>query len=189
MTEPAVPSRSPVLVSPSHHGHRSVGRWPLRTGLDLGPLPGAVPCARAHVQQVLWEWGHAELGGDAGLVVSELITNAVAATRDLMPHSFASVRLWLASDTELVLVLVGDASTRPPVHVELSPDADSGRGLRLVEAMSNRWGWYPANAAGMAKVVWAEWAVLPVASQGSTSSWHGADGTDRQEVTARPPGQ
>ena len=72
---------------------------------------------------------------------------------------------WLASDTELVLILVGDASTRPPVHVEAGPDADSGRGLRLVEAMSDRCGWYPANAAGMAKVVWAEWAISPAASQ------------------------
>jgi hypothetical protein len=165
MTEPALPAHSMVLVPPSHHGHRSVGRWPLRTGLDLGPLPGAVPCARAHTQQVLWEWGHTELTDDAGLVVSELMTNAVAATRDLVPHSLAPVRLWLASDTELVLILVGDASTRPPMHVELSPDADNGRGLRLVEAMSNRWGWYPANAAGMAKVVWAEWAIPPVTSQ------------------------
>jgi hypothetical protein len=164
MTEPAVPSRSAVLVPPSHHGHRSVGRWPLRTGLDLGPLPGAVPCARAHVQQVLWEWGHAELSGDAGLVVSELVTNGVTAARDLVPVSLAPVRLWLASDTELVLVLVGDASPRPPVQVDAGPDSDSGRGLCLVEAMSGRWGWYPANAAGMAKVVWAEWIVKPAAS-------------------------
>jgi len=113
---------------------------------------------------VLWEWGHAELSDDAGLVVSELMTNAVAATRDLVPVSLAPVRLWLASDTELVLILVGDASTRPPLHVEAGPDSDSGRGLRLVEAMSGRWGWYPVNAAGMAKVVWAEWTVKPAAS-------------------------
>jgi anti-sigma regulatory factor (Ser/Thr protein kinase) len=166
MTEPALPSHSPALVPPSHHGHRSVGRWPLRTGLDLGPLPGAVPCARAHVQQVLWEWGHAELSADAGLAVSELVTNAVAATHDLVPVSLAPVRLWLASDTELVLILIGDASARPPLHVEVGPDSDSGRGLRLVEAVSGRWGWYPANAAGMAKVVWAEWTVKPAASQG-----------------------
>ena len=83
-------------------------RWPLRTGLDLGPLPGAVPCARAHVRQVLWEWGHAELGDDAGLVVSELVTNAVTASRDLLPHGLVPpVRLWLASDTELVLASSG----------------------------------------------------------------------------------
>lgn len=157
MTDPALPVRSLVPVPPSHHGHRSACRWPLRTGLDLGPLPGAVPCARAHTQQVLWEWGHAKMGDDAGLVVSELITNAIAASRYLGPHS-PPVRLWLASDTELVLVLVGDASPRPPLHTDAGPDADSGRGLYLVGALSSRWGWYPANAAGTAKVVWAEWA-------------------------------
>ncbi len=110
---------------------------------------------------MLWEWGfrRAELGDDAGLVVSELITNAITAYDDLPPHApLPPVRLWLASDTELVLVMVGDASSRPPLHVDPGPGADSGRGLRLVEAVSSRWGWYPANAAGTVKVVWAEWA-------------------------------
>src|SRR5579859_5585947 len=87
-----------VPVQPSHHGHRAAGRWPLRAGLDLGPLPGAVPCARAHTQMVLWEWGHADLRYDAGLVVTELVTNAVAASRDLWPRLLAPVRLWLATD-------------------------------------------------------------------------------------------
>jgi hypothetical protein len=139
MTEPALPVGSLVGVPPFHHGHRSVGRWPLRSGLELGPLPGAVPCARAHVQQVLWEWGHAGLGDDAGLVVSELVTNAVTVSRDLLARSVCPVRLWLASDTELVLVLVGDASPRLPLRVDAGPDnSDCGRGLRLVEALSSR---------------------------------------------------
>lgn len=159
MTEPAVPVGAPVRVPPSHHGHRAVSRWPLRSGLELGPLPGAVPCARAHVRQVLWEWHQAELGDDAGLVVSELVTNAVTASRELLPRSVSPVRLWLASDTELVLVLVGDANPRPPLRVDAGPDSDCGRGLRLVEALSSRWGWYPAQAAGTVKVVWAEWAI------------------------------
>ncbi len=159
MTNPAQRVGSLVPVPPTHHGHRSACRWPLRTGLDLGPLPGAVPCGRAHAQQVLWEWGHPELSDDAGLVVSELITNAIRATRDLVPHSGAPVRLWLASDTELILVLVGDANPRPPLRTDAGPDADSGRGLHLVEALSNGWGWYPANAAGTVKVVWAEWGI------------------------------
>jgi hypothetical protein len=32
-------------------------RWPLRTFLELGALPGAVPCARLHARNVLGEWG------------------------------------------------------------------------------------------------------------------------------------
>jgi hypothetical protein len=79
MAEPTQLVVSLVPVRPSHHGHVSVGRWPLRTGLELGPLPGAVPCARAHTQQVLWEWRHVELSDEVGLVVSELVTNAITA--------------------------------------------------------------------------------------------------------------
>jgi hypothetical protein len=123
---------------------------------------------------VLWEWGRAELGDDAGLVVTELVSNAIKASHDLPPGPLVPpVRLWLAAEpaTGLVLVLVGDASPHPPMHLDLGPDAASGRGLRLVEAMSGRWGWYPANAAGTVKVVWAEWAT-PATSQPSNGS-HG----------------
>jgi hypothetical protein len=50
------------------------GDWPLRSHLELGALPSAVPCARLHVRHMLWEWGLAGLAGDA------LVSNAVAAT-------------------------------------------------------------------------------------------------------------
>jgi hypothetical protein len=49
-------------------------------------------------------------GDDAGLVVSELVTNAITASRELLPALVAPVRFWLACETELVLLLVGDAS-------------------------------------------------------------------------------
>jgi hypothetical protein len=155
-TDPAQPPSVQVPFPPSHHGHHAARRWPLRTGLELGPLPGAVPSARAHAQQVLWEWGQAPLAEDAGVVVTELMTNAVIASRRL--PSSPPVRLWLASDTRLVLALVADASQRPPVRLDPGPDSDGGRGLRLVvSALASRWGWYPAAGAGTAKVVWAEW--------------------------------
>ena len=31
--------------------------WPLRSSLELGALPAAVPCARLHARQLAWEWG------------------------------------------------------------------------------------------------------------------------------------
>jgi anti-sigma regulatory factor (Ser/Thr protein kinase) len=74
----------------------------------------------------LWEWHQAELGDDAGLVVSELVTNAVTASRELLPRSVSPVRLWLASDTELVLVLVGDANPRPPLRVDAGLEQQVG---------------------------------------------------------------
>ena len=50
-------SAAPVPVPPSHHqGLSMADEWPLRSYLELGPLPGAVPCARLHARHLLWEW-------------------------------------------------------------------------------------------------------------------------------------
>ncbi len=53
---------------------------PLRSYLELGALPTAVPCARLHARHVLREWGLNGLAPDSELLVSELVTNAVKAT-------------------------------------------------------------------------------------------------------------
>jgi anti-sigma regulatory factor (Ser/Thr protein kinase) len=157
-----------VPVPPSHHGH-SLERWPLRNAITLGALEGAVPSARAHVSQLLWEWDRAELGQDAGVVVSELVTNAVLASADLRP-AVAPVRVWLGSDTRCVLVAVADESPQAPVRLNLGPDAEGGRGLALVEAFSSRWGWHPTTMAELAKVVWAEWRPPPRTGEWPTTA-------------------
>src|SRR6266851_4336851 len=48
-------ARDPVLSARVAQG--TSGSWQLRTLLGLAALPSAVPCARLHVRQVLWEWG------------------------------------------------------------------------------------------------------------------------------------
>jgi hypothetical protein len=123
--------------------------WPLRSFLELGPFPGAVPCARLHARQVLWEWGVAVSGESTELVVSELVTNAVQASRAIQ----AAVRMWLVCDREQVVVFVWDASPQPPARAEPGEDAENGRGLLLVEAVSERWGHFGYDGGG--KVVWA----------------------------------
>jgi hypothetical protein len=52
----------------------------LRSYLELGALPTAVPRARLHARHVLWEWGLNGVAPDSELLVSELVTNAVKAT-------------------------------------------------------------------------------------------------------------
>jgi anti-sigma regulatory factor (Ser/Thr protein kinase) len=146
-------SRAPIASS--HHGH-DLERWPLRDALILGALPDAVPSARAHLRQLLRQWGHAELDGDAGVVISELVTNAVAASAELRP-AVAPVLMWLGSDRRHVLAAVADTNLQPPMRLSLGPDAERGRGLALVEALSSRWGWHPASTGGLRKFVWAEW--------------------------------
>jgi hypothetical protein len=64
------------------------------------------------------------------------------------------VRLWLLSDTRTVMVLAWDASPQPPALTDAGDDAESGRGLFLVAAFSERWGTYSTPQTG-GKVVWA----------------------------------
>jgi anti-sigma regulatory factor (Ser/Thr protein kinase) len=137
-------SREPAALASS---------WPSQDFLELGALPGAVPCARLHTRHVLREWNMARLADPAELLVSELLTNAIRASRIVGPP--APVRLWLGADKASVLIMVWDASPhRPAPCAQPQDDAEGGRGLLLVEAISARWGWYsPAGTPG--KVTWA----------------------------------
>jgi anti-sigma regulatory factor (Ser/Thr protein kinase) len=133
---------------------RPVGEWPLQSFLELGALDGAVPSARLHTRHLLREWELAALADDAELVVSELVTNGVQASR-AMAH--AAIRLWLASDQTQVVICVWDACPEPPVRMDAPEEAENGRGLLLVEAVSAQWGWFPAEPTGDApgKIVWS----------------------------------
>jgi anti-sigma regulatory factor (Ser/Thr protein kinase) len=149
---PGTSGRPPPLPPPPRHGTVVAGRWPYRDAIELGPLPGAVPCARLHVRHVLWEWGLTALSENAELLVSELMTNAVAATRAM--DQPLPVRLWLLADPPRILVLAWDASLQPPVPEAASQDAENGRGLMLIQAVSQHWDWYyPPETGG--KIVWA----------------------------------
>jgi anti-sigma regulatory factor (Ser/Thr protein kinase) len=138
-------------------------QWPLRSYLELAPLASAVPCARLHARQVLWEWGLPDFDGTAELIVSELTTNAVAASAALAGSRYAGrwtpgtppVRIWLCSDRQRVVAAVWDASDRRPAPaVPDDPEAESGRGLLLVKMLSAAWGVLtPERSSG--KVVWA----------------------------------
>jgi anti-sigma regulatory factor (Ser/Thr protein kinase) len=128
------------------------GQWPLQDFLEFGALPGAVPCARLHARQLIWEWGLTALTDSVEILVSELVTNAVHAARSLELPS--PVRLWLLSDKAQVLILVWDASPQSPARVDADDEAESGRGLLLVETISDQWGSFPARETG-GKAVWA----------------------------------
>jgi hypothetical protein len=146
---------SQAAIPPSHHG-RDVEHWPLRDTLILAAIESAVPSARAHLRQLLSGWDQAEVGPDAGVVVTELVTNSVVASAGLRLAA-APVLVWLGSNSRCLLLAVADASPRPPVRLNLGPDAEGGRGLALMEALSSRWGWHPVSITGLRKVVWAEW--------------------------------
>jgi two-component sensor histidine kinase len=122
----------------------------------LGALPGAVPCARLHARLVLAEWNLKALADTGELIVSELITNAVRTSAGLpeAQHRLPAVQMWLSAENECVLVQVWDADHQLPVPQQPDPDAEHGRGLLLVESLSEDWGAYrPQRSIG--KIVWA----------------------------------
>ncbi len=148
-------------------------QWPFQSRLELGPLPGAVPCARLHARLVLTEWGQAGLDDSVELIVSELMTNALRASTDTVagrPGYGADGRqqplgLRLASDRRQVLVEVWDGVTAPPVPGQVSQDGETGRGLLMVEAVSSRWGYYyparqPPGTAPDERAVKVVWALI-----------------------------
>jgi hypothetical protein len=147
----------PSGLSPSFVSMVETGQRPLRRRDHVN---GAVPCARLHARHVLRERGVlAGLAESYELLVSEMITNGVQASRAMTQ---AAVRLWLVSDRARVVILAWDASPLPPVPADPRADAENGRGLLLVDAISERWGWYfPGEQPGAdspgqrGKVVWA----------------------------------
>jgi anti-sigma regulatory factor (Ser/Thr protein kinase) len=135
----------------------------LRTGtdadrhsaLELAPLPTAASCARLHTVHILHEWGLRELADDAAMVVSELTTNAAAASAVLPDRPAITLRL-LNTDTSL-LIEVWDQSQLDLELREADADEECGRGLAVVAALSSRWGC--ERAGYRRKVVWAELAL------------------------------
>lgn len=86
----------------------------------------------------------------AELVLSELVTNAVAHAR--VPGRLIAVRLELLGG-ELRIEVHDASSDRPVLLPWPDDDIESGRGLRLVQTLSNAWGCCPRR--GLGKFVWA----------------------------------
>ncbi|MER6530141.1 ATP-binding protein [Streptomyces sp. NPDC001508] len=118
-------------------------------------LPAGAACvaqARCLVGTLLAGWGLAdEQADDALLVVSELVTNAIA-------HSGGSrITCRVHVRGERVRIEVEDERRAASVPAVREPDADDqgGRGLLLVSRLSDAWGVGEA-ADGKGRVVWAD---------------------------------
>ncbi len=129
--------------------------------LDLATLASAPYWARRFAGAVLAAWQVLpDAITTAELLVSELVTNAIQA---LAPESARlsyvdlekvdSIRLTLRRLPGLVVIEVYDRDGRPPKLSESDVDAESGRGLMLVQACSKEWGHFFHPSGG--KTVYA----------------------------------
>ena len=107
--------------------------------------------ARRFVADTLGPWADVELVDAAELLVTELVTNAVVHAR-----SRARVLIITTGDRSDVRIEVHDNAYEPPRMGGFDPEAVSGRGLALVDAMSDRWGVEPDGPSRPGKRIWFE---------------------------------
>lgn len=114
--------------------------------------PESVRAARLLVTPALRDWSLGDKHDAACLVASELLSNAVLHTTE------ATVQLTVKRMGRCrVRITVADRSSRMPELLDAGPRAEHGRGLALVDAVSDgRWGVDPMTVG---KRVWAELAV------------------------------
>jgi len=131
----------------------------------------SVGTSRDFTVSTLRRWGVAERREDIVVVVSELLTNALrhAPSHSADPQPRWPTRLGLLQCGPCVLCAVADPSEKAPVPSDPGCLAESGRGLHVIEALSDKWGY--TAASGMGKVVWAMFST-------ETGPPHGCADTD-----------
>lgn len=115
----------------------------------LSPTPRGARLARLLTAEQLSSW---ELPLDpARQIVAELAANAV--THGRVPGRDFRLTVYVIADT-LRIEVTDTCGDRLPCLQPPSAEAESGRGLALVEALADRWGWGPGLRPR--KTVWAE---------------------------------
>ncbi|MEU4098446.1 ATP-binding protein [Streptomyces sp. NPDC026673] len=118
--------------------------------LRLPAQASSVGVARRQVRSALSRWDLAELADDAGLVVSELFTNAVL-------HSgseYVACLLWTAGGKLHVEIVDEGRGAEGPLARTAADGDENGRGLALVAHLAEGWGVRPP-AYGTGRAVWA----------------------------------
>jgi anti-sigma regulatory factor (Ser/Thr protein kinase) len=102
--------------------------------------------ARHFVLETLRAWDEHPLLDDAGLIVTELATNAVL-------HARCAFTVDVSCSPEVVRIAVHDASPARPEPPDASVADTSGRGLGIVAALAHQW---DVDSVDAGKTVWAE---------------------------------
>jgi anti-sigma regulatory factor (Ser/Thr protein kinase) len=115
----------------------------------------AVSLSREFIRKTLGDWQLSDQIDTAELMVSELVTNAVKSTSvmDAAPKQ-GDIGVQLRAMETKLYVEVWDGGDGSPAIPEQALDAEGGRGLFLVQALSKRWGIYRPAVGG--KIIWSE---------------------------------
>ncbi|MFP5348091.1 MAG: GAF domain-containing protein [Actinomycetes bacterium] len=138
-----------------------------RGELVLDGEPDDVPRARRFTRRAVESGRFDSVSGDAAMVVTELVTNALL-------HARPPVVVRVVEKRDGLRVEVADRSPVTPMRALAGTESMTGRGLRLVDALANRWG---VDGERTGKVVWCE----------LSPDHDGSDG-ERTEPAGRHPG-
>ncbi|MFF7275294.1 ATP-binding protein [Streptomyces griseorubiginosus] len=117
--------------------------------------------ARAFTRETLGGWSIGHRSDDATLVITELAANAVAHAVLRPADGAAEVWLGLSLGPSHLLVTVSDPGDEPPAYTPTDDCSlrEHGRGLYIVDALAEEWGWTSRPPAG--KTVWAKLSTTP----------------------------
>lgn len=133
--------------------------------------PSSAGQARALVSQACREWNVPHIAGDAELVVTELVENAIR-------HARTSCDVDVELSGGDLRITVRDGSAVAPRRRCPGPDRAGGRGLLLVERLSRDWGFDELDDGKRV------WAVLSAGESASAASIGGIESsfTNRKQT-------
>jgi anti-sigma regulatory factor (Ser/Thr protein kinase) len=136
----------------------------------LPHAPASVVTGRCHITTDLRDAGVVTPAiGDAILVVSELLTNAILHAR---PLPGAQVLMaWALRERSLEVAVSDGGSMTRPRTAQASLSSIGGRGLSIVECLSSRWGVLPSDF-GL-----TVWAIVPTPAGGRPGGARTGHGT------------
>lgn len=151
------------------------GEWPLAKSPETPgatyPPPGGrtasavlrITCsgegfarARSFARDTLCGWSLGHRADDAVLVITELASNAVVHAAPAVAPDVPEIGLGLVRHPGHVMLTVSDPGDTMPAFAPSDGSAlqEGGRGLCIVDALAEEWGWTPRLPAG--KTVWAK---------------------------------
>jgi len=119
--------------------------------------PRAVTVSRRTLRLILTLHGLIRVVDVAELLAAELVANAVR-------HTEGPAALRVRWSAGVLRIGTGDTDPRPPEPVDptaadRAADLEEGRGLTLVRACADLWGWHPLSTEGnRGKYVWCDLA-------------------------------
>lgn len=181
-----------------------------RKSVDLPSTPASASKARDFLGEICARWELPELRDDLKLAVSELVTNSILHARtpismnvsvgsghvevgvrdhDPRPPTVRAARTDLISDLDtLSLRLPAPADDADPRHPSMqvgeAGSVAAGRGLHLLEAVTDEWGVIPFNGANPGKEVWFLLGIPPGWPHGPSCMCH--RGSDFKTASGRP---